>query len=138
MKRTAKRDESHLACFLPILKIELVQRFDVIARERDGHEHGALFTEARETLEGVYRLRPHPRAGPDLGLPYEAVGIRVSQTIHHRRHGRGNFEHVWVAPVDDGHWERMGGEEQHNIATFVFWEFLKGSFNILGNGLVRK
>jgi hypothetical protein len=103
----------------------------VIARERDGHEHGALLAETRVTLEGVYGLRPHPRAGPDLGLPHEAVGIRVSQAIHHRRHRRGNLEHVRVAPVDDGHWERMGGEEQHNIATFVFWEFLESSFDIL-------
>ena len=109
----------------------------MIARERDGHEHSALLVEAHETIEGVDRLRAHRRTGPDLGLPYEAVGIRVAQTVHHRYHGRGNLEHVRVAPVDDVHWERMGREKQHNIATFVLWESLESSFDILGDGLVQ-
>jgi hypothetical protein len=31
----------------------------------------------------------------------------------------------------------MGREEKHNIATLLFWEFLKSSFDILRDSLVR-
>jgi hypothetical protein len=29
----------------------------------------------------------------------------------------------------------MGREEEHNIATLLFWEFLESSFDILGDSL---
>ncbi len=126
---------AHLTCLLPIFKIELVQSFDVIARECDRYKHDALLAEARESLEGISRLWSHPRARPNLGLPYEAVGIRMTQAIHHRCNARGNLEHIWVATVDDGHRERMGREEEHHIATLLFWEFLESSFDVLRDSL---
>lgn len=127
---------AHLTGLLPIFKIELVQSFDVIARECDRHKHDALLAEARESLEGIFCLWSHPCTRPNLGLPYEAVGVCMTQAVHHRRNACGNLEHIRVATVDDGHWERMGGEEKHDIATLLFWEFLESSFDILRHSLV--
>jgi hypothetical protein len=108
----------------------------VIARECDRYKHDALLAQARESLEGVYRLWAHPCSRPNLGLPYETVGIRVTQAIHHGCNASGNLEHIRVATVDDGHWERVGREEEHSIATLPFWEFLESSFDILRDSLM--
>jgi hypothetical protein len=62
----------------------------------------------------------------------------MTQAIHHCRNARRNLEYIRVATVDDGHWERMGREEEHSIATLLFWEFLESSFDILRDGLVRR
>jgi hypothetical protein len=32
----------------------------------------------------------------------------------------------------------MGREEEHSIATLLFWEFLESSFDILRDSLVRR
>jgi len=110
----------------------------MITRECDRYEHSTLPAEARKTLDRVTGLGANPRARSDLGLPYKAVGIRVSQAIHHSCNGRGNLEHIGVAAVNDGHWERMGREEEYNVATVLFWKVLESSFDILGDSLVER
>jgi hypothetical protein len=59
----------------------------------------------------------------------------VSQAIHHSRNGCGNLENIWVAVVDDRHWERMGREEEYGVAMFLF-KFLESHFDILGDSLI--
>jgi hypothetical protein len=59
----------------------------------------------------------------------------VSQAIHHSRKGRGNLEDIRIAAVNDRHWERMGGEEEHGVAMFLF-KFLESCFDILGDSLI--
>jgi hypothetical protein len=62
----------------------------------------------------------------------------MTQAVHHCRNARGNLEHIRVATIDDGHRERMGREENHNIATLLLWELSKSSFDILRDSLVRR
>ncbi len=60
----------------------------------------------------------------------------MTQAIHHCCNARRYFENIRVAAVDDGHWERMRREEEHDAATLLLWEFLESSFDILGDSLV--
>ena len=120
---------------LPILKIELVQCFYMIAGERNRHKHDALLAEPCETLERVIRLWSQPRTRPNLGLPHEAVGIRMAQAVHHGCNGRRNLEHIRVPAVDDGHREGVCREEEHDVAALFFGEFPERRFDILGDSL---
>jgi hypothetical protein len=120
---------------LPIFEIELVECLYVITRECDRNKHNTLLAEARETLERVHRLWAHPRAWPDLRLPYKAVGIRVSQAIHHSRNGRGDLENIWVAVVTTD----IGSEwaEKRSTALLCFSSnFWRANFDILGDSLI--
>jgi hypothetical protein len=133
-----RRVRSHLASLLPIFEIQFVQRLYVIARKCDRDKHDTLLAETRETLERVAGLWANPGARPNLGLPHKAVRICMSQAIHHSCDGSGNLEHIRIAAVDDGHWEGVRREEEHNVATILFWKFLESGFDVLGDSLVWK
>jgi hypothetical protein len=52
--------------------------FYVIVRESGWPKHVARLSEACEALQSLF----NPRAGPNLGLPYGTIGIRVPKAIH--------------------------------------------------------
>lgn len=123
------------AALLDVLEVDLVQRLDVVARERDGHDDRAFAAEAREALDRLPRLHAHPRRGPHLRLPDEPVGVRVPEAAHDGGDGRCDFGHVWVSAVHDRHWKGVRGEEEYDVRAHFFRESGQRAFDVLRNSL---
>ena len=57
------------------------------------------------------------------------------QPLHNCCDGCRDFEDVWISPVDDGHGERVSGEEKHDIFTRGFFEFGQRFLDVLSHCL---
>ena len=106
--------------FLQVLQIQLEQGLDVVGREGDGDEQEVVVLLLGVTFDDVGRLRAQPRRRTDLGLPDEPVRVRVAERVHDGVHGGADFGGVRVASVDDGHGQRVGGEDDGDGVADVF------------------
>lgn len=75
MGQAYARVRTHLVRFFLQLDIELIERLNMIARERDRHNHGILVTLFGPPLDGIAGLGAQPRARSDLALPRQTVRV---------------------------------------------------------------
>ena len=100
----------YLCCqFGGIFQVKFIQRLNMVGRESNWHQQQVLLASLRHPLDGVIRLRSQPRQRPHLGLPDEAVRMRVVQFLHHMHHRGTDLGWVRVTTI---HYLKWLGENQ--------------------------
>ncbi len=79
------------------LLIQLEERLDMVAGERDGDEHQVGLAFLDVALHRVAGLGAQPGGGPDLRLPAEAVGVAEAEALHYGVDGGADFGGVGVS-----------------------------------------
>ncbi len=79
------------------LLIELEERLDMVAGERDGDEHQVGLAFLDVALHRVAGLGAQPGGGADLRLPAEAVGVAEAEALHYGVDGGADFGGVGVS-----------------------------------------
>ena len=91
---------------LAVLAVQLGQRLDVVAGERDRHHQQVLDCPRAPSRRITFSvLGPSHRTGPDLRLEGQQVRVGPLQPLDHRLHARADLLRVGVAAVD--HVERQ-------------------------------
>lgn len=126
---------AYFPSLLDVLEIQFVQRLDMVACERDRHEHHLLLPKSGETLDCLARLHAHPRRRPNLGLPDKPIRIRVAEAVHDCGDCSRHLENVGVAAVHYGHRKRVRGEEQNRLRALLSGELRQRTLDVLRDRL---
>lgn len=86
--------DSRAVCLVHDFQIQLIQGFNVVAGECDGHKNQIRLAALDVLHDSVLGLSTKPRLGADLRLPAQTPGVAEVQALHDGVDRGSNFG--WV------------------------------------------
>src|SRR5690349_21426175 len=103
----------------------------MIACECNWYQDDVHLSVCPQSFDRVTRLRAQPCARANLRLPYEPVGVRVTEVCHDVLDRVRYLPWIRVPTVDNRHGKRVGAEQENNLGA----SFRRVVFERLGDAI---